>query len=109
LYFAEVADHDIARLEVSVDHTRGVGVCNGLADLKENPEKPQPILARRRSRAEHLSPEAPLNELHREVGSAIRESADFMDRHDTRVLELGSDLGFLDEAASDGLAVGVLW
>ena len=40
-----------------------------------------------------------MHQLHREVGPAVGEGAQLVDRHDPRVLELAADLGLLDEAA----------
>ena len=40
-----------------------------------------------------------LDQLHGEIGPAIGEGAQLVDRHDAGVLELAADLGLLDEAA----------
>ena len=40
LDLAEVADHDVRRLQVAVDHPLRVGVADGLGDLLEDREQP---------------------------------------------------------------------
>ncbi len=42
----------------------------------------------------------PLDQLHREIGTAVAEGAQLVNGHDARMLQLPRDLGFLDEAAN---------
>ena len=48
---------------------------------------------------------AALDQLHGEVGTAVAEVADLVDRRDARMLELSGDLRFLDEASDE---IGVI-
>ena len=41
-----------------------------------------------------------LDQLHREVGTAVAEGAQLVNGHDAGMLQLAGDLGFLDEAAN---------
>ena len=49
-----------------------------------------------------------MDQLHGEVGSAVGERAQLVDRNDARVLELAADLGLLEEASAKGGVVLVM-
>ena len=45
-----------------------------------------------------------LDQLHREIGTAVAEGTQLVNRHDAGMLQLAGDLGFLDEAANHARA-----
>ena len=60
-----------------------------------------------RGSAQQRGQGAALDQLHGEVGPAVAELAQLVDRHDARMLELAADLRLLDEAA-DQLGIVVV-
>ena len=101
LDLAEGADHHVGGLEIAVNHPVGVGVADGLANRLEDGQPAcggaavgqwvGPIF---QDRVEGVS----LDELHRQEGPAIGESADLVDRRDAGVLQLASDPRLTEEA-----------
>ena len=108
LDLAERADHHVRRLQVAVDHPPGVGVGHRLATCSK--------IARNRGRSsagsgalgQQRGQGAALDQLHGEVGPAVGEGAQLVDRDDAGVLELAADLGLLDEPADQLGVVAVV-
>jgi hypothetical protein len=112
---AVLAQDDVGRLDVAMDHAPGVGVIDGVADIEEAAEqlaelevarrpltRPAATLSlgkRARVRAasmevldgllEAVSPDEP----HRVIGAPAAVGAQAVDRDDARVLEAAGDLG----------------
>ena len=102
LDFAETPHHHVRRLQVAVDHAAGMRVGRRLADGLEDREMTRKLGGRVGPLGEKLGEGVSLDQLHREEGPAIGECAEFIDRHDPRVLELSADPGLLDEPADHG-------
>src|SRR5690606_13926224 len=102
-----VSDHDVRRLEITVDDAARVGVVDALAHLEKDIEQtPEAELGERlgiarlsllEDRLERLT----AYELHREVGAPIGIDAEIVDGDDVRVLELGGDLRLFHEAGEE--------
>ena len=91
-----------------MDHAAGVRVGHRLADLEEDPQHARLIGGRIGPRVQEIGQGAALDQLHREVGAAVGEGAQLVDRHDARMLQLAGDLRLLDEAADQLGVVAVL-
>ncbi len=106
--FAILAEHDICRLQVAMDHPFGVGESQGVADLLKNREqRAQGPLANRvrilgAEQLEHpLQRNAP-HQLHRVKRFSVRVDAQLMHGDDIRMLELRGDLRLLAKAIVRG-------
>ncbi len=98
LHLAERADHHVRRLQVPVDDTARVGVGDRLTQLLEDLEQAT-RRALRVTRIQELAREGlALHELHGEERPRAVLESELVDGHDTGVLELTADLGFVDEA-----------
>ena len=97
LHLAERADHHVRRLQVAVDDAPGVGVGHRLADGLEDGEKAGEVVRGRLALRQQRRQRPPLHQLHREIGPAVGERAQLVDRHDAGMLELAADLRFLHE------------
>ncbi len=94
VHLAELAEHDVARLEVAVEHAAGVGEVHREARRGERRE--QLVAGVRPRRFGVAAPQArqdllhrlPAHALHREVRLVLRVAPQVVDRHDRRVLEL---------------------
>jgi hypothetical protein len=94
---AELAEHDVVRLQIAVDHAPTVRVGDALAGGEEGVEVAQ-ALGEIPGAAEGR-PEGPPPDLaHHVVEGAVRALAELVDRHDGRVLELSGDPGLAEEA-----------
>ena len=78
-----------------------VGVGDGLAHLLEDVEEAGQFVRRVRPFGEEFGERAALDQLHREEGSAVGQGAEFVNRHDERVLQLAGNLRLFDEAAHE--------
>ena len=115
---AEVTDHHVRRLDVSVDDPAAVREANRHAHLLEDPEEARagelfdrPVSARElfglTQALDDVFESASPDDLHREEDFAPREEADLVHRHDVWVLELPGDLRLLDELLEDVVRDGV--
>jgi hypothetical protein len=106
---AEVAEHDVFRLEIAVDDALAVGEGDGIADLLEDgEERGQRIFFHRLGDAigeefEHLFQGDAAHEFHRVEKLVLLIDAEFVDGDDVRMIELRGDLRLLDEAQHIGL------
>jgi hypothetical protein len=97
LDLAERPDHDVGRLQVPVDDAAGVRVGQRLAHLLEDLQEAGQVVSRFGPFRQQPGQGTALDELHGEVWPAAREPAQFVHRHDARVLELPRDLCLLHE------------
>ena len=94
VHLAEIAEHDVARLEVAVEHAARVGEGDGLADLAERAEQAALRVGRGHrgvallEAAHDLGERLPVEALHREEGRLVGPDAEVVHGHDRRVLEL---------------------
>ena len=114
---AILADDDVGRLDVAVDHAAGVGVLDGVADVDEpTQERPQGerapagVVFHHRIGVEGgdgVLEGVAADEPHGVVGTATAIAAEAVDRHDPRMFEASGDLGFEDEPGAAGGIIGV--
>ena len=83
-----------------MDHAAGMGVGHRLADGLEDREEPRQVVRRGWALREQRRQRPAFDQLHGEVGPAVGEGAELVDRHDAGVLELAADLRLLDEPAT---------
>ena len=113
-----LADDDVARLDVAVQHAAAVGVVDRVADVDEPPQQlaqlQRPaagVVLQRRVGVEVrdglLEAVAP-DEPHRVVRAAVGVGAQAVDRDDARVLQPAGDLGLEQEPLAAGRVVGVV-
>ena len=113
--FAILPEHDVARLQVAVQHAPAMGVGHRVADVEEatqelaefhGPLARVRLLRRRVVIAIHRLFEAvAADEAHGVVGPAVAILAQAIDRYDPRMLQPAGDLGLQNEP---GPAVGVV-
>ena len=108
LHLAEAADHDVRGFQVAVNYAPSVGVGHCLANLLEDGEETSPIGSRAPPRREQCSQGTALDQLHRDIQTAVGKLPQLVDGDDPRVLKLAADLGLLDEAADHLGMVAVL-
>ena len=112
------ADHHVLGLQVAVDDPLGVGETHGLADGVERVDHPpqRPAGAHATEGPTSATMVEPADDLvevlaadlgHGDEPLTVGEPPEVVDRHDRRVLELGDDLGLVDEAADHLLVVGI--
>ena len=115
--FAILADDDVARLDVAMEHSAGVRVSEGVADIGEAAEQ----LAQFQRVARGVGPQSGVgvergdgvlervasDKPHRVVGPAIGVDAEPIHRHDPRVLEPAGDLGLDNKSVAAGRVVRV--
>jgi len=97
LDLAELADHDVDRPEIAVDHAPAVSVGERLADLLEQTQEPRQVVGRDgRSGAARrgTTPRA----ISGQERPAVGQGAGLVDGGNARVLQLPGDLRFLAEA-----------
>ena len=92
---ARVAHHHVARLEIAVNDTRGVGRCQRVGDLDAACDC---RVQRQRFPADHLVEGLALDQLHRDE-VAVACLRDLVDRDDVRVVQRRGRLRFLNEAS----------
>ena len=85
-----------------------VGVSHRLADRLEDADEPGEIIRGGAPLIEQGGEGPAAYELHGEERAMVGEDADVVDRNDSRVLELPSDLRLLDEAADHRRAVAMI-
>ena len=115
---AVLADDDVGRLDVAVEHAAAVGVVDRVADVDEPPQElaqrqraPARVVLQRRVGVEAgdgVLEAVAADEPHRVVGPAVAVAAQAVDRDDPRVLEAAGDLGLEDEPGAAGGVVGVV-
>ena len=113
---AVLADHDVAGLQVAVQHAATVGIANRVAHIHESlqqvPEDDVSLaLVRVRLvvvRGDRLLQGVALDEAHRIVWPAVVVGAEAVHRNNARMLQAASDLGFQHEPAARVLVHGVL-
>ena len=116
---AVLADDDVARLDVAVQHAAGMGVVDGVADVDEPPQQLRRASERRaagRVPAACVAMEAfdglleavALDESHRVERPATGVGAQAVDRHDARMLQAAGDLGLDQEPLAARRVVGVV-
>ena len=92
-----LAEDDVGRLDVAMDHAAGVGVIDGVADVEEAAEQ---LAQLQRSAAgvvlqrvvavevlDGLLERVALDEPHGVIGASAAVGAQAVDRHDARVLQ----------------------
>jgi hypothetical protein len=100
LHFAKLANHDVRRLQIAVDHAATVGVGDRLANLLEHLQITRQVLTRIGPRRQQLGESSALNQFHREIRPALVEAPHLVDRDDAGMLQTPADLCLLDEATS---------
>ena len=95
LDFAEVPHHHVRRLQVAVDHAATMGVSHRLAHVLEDLKKTWAVFRRVLARFQKRRQRAAAKQLHRDEKPLVRKLTQLIDRHDSRVLKLPADLGFL--------------
>jgi hypothetical protein len=75
-----------------------VGIADRLADLLEHGQEAAAVAGRLHALFQQVFEGSALDELHRQVRPPIVEPADFEDRWNAWVLELGRDARFVDKA-----------
>ncbi|MFO0872247.1 MAG: hypothetical protein U0935_25245 [Pirellulales bacterium] len=108
LHFAERTDHDIGRLEVTMNHAARMRVCHRLTDLLEDADEPATVGGRVLTIRQKFRQRLPLDQLHGDERSLVRELPEFINRSDPRMLQLPADLSFLDKPLDDFRFVLVL-
>jgi hypothetical protein len=100
LDFAEGPDHDVVRLEVTMNHVVGVGVRDGLSDLLEDGQEPTAVSGQVGASFEKFSQRLAFDELHGEERSAVGKRAKIMHGRDIRVLQLAGNAGLVGKPTS---------
>ena len=100
---AEVAEHDVRRLEIAMDDAARVGELDREADVDEPREDlaAWPLLAHGlllRAIREHIGERRAGQSLHHEVRVAVPIDAEIVDRHDRRMLEPTLDVRLAKES-----------
>ncbi len=108
LHLAERADENVGGLQVSVYDAARVGVGHGVANLLEDAQEADAILGGLHAIFEQARERAAPDQLHCEVRPLLGIDTQLVDRHDARMLELSTDLGFLDEALDEFRVPGVI-
>jgi hypothetical protein len=115
--FAILADDDVPRLDVAVEHSACVRVFEGVADVGEAAEEfaefqrvaggvgPQPGVDVKRS--DGVLERVASDEPHRVIGAAVGVDTEPVHRHDPGVLEPAGDLGLDEKPVAAGRVVGV--
>ncbi|HVJ82438.1 MAG TPA: hypothetical protein VNC50_15325 [Planctomycetia bacterium] len=94
LYFAELAHHDVRRLQVSVDHSLAVSVADRLRHLQECGDVTGAI---HRPIGKVVGESLASDELHCQERTAVRQNAYFVNGGYAGMLELARHLAFFDE------------
>jgi hypothetical protein len=97
LDLAELADHDVRRLQVPMDDPEGVGVGHRLADVLEDRYDSPPVGGRVRALPEQGGQGAALDQLYGQKRPAVREHAEVVHGRDVGVLQLPGDAGLVGE------------
>ncbi len=113
-----LADDDVPRLDVAVQHAPAVRVVDGVADVDEPPQqlaqlqRPASGVALQRlvgvEALDRLLEAVALDEPHRVVGTAVAVGTQAVDRHDAGVFQAAGDLGLDQEPLAAGRVVGVV-
>ena len=113
-----LAQNDIRRLDVSMNHASRVGIVNGIADVNESAEQfavPEVARARVAGRVRRgveavngFLEAVATDEPHGVIRAAVAVCAKSVDRDDAGMLQAASDLGLDEEARSAGGVVGAV-
>ncbi len=98
LHFAELADHDVARLEVAVDHALAVGESHRLAHLLDDDQQTRHAFGPIGFVAEKVGQGSAAHQLHAVAGASIGELSEVVDGHDAGVLQRAGQPGLAEEA-----------
>ena len=101
VHLAERSDHHVLGLDVAVDDAAAVRVRDRVADVQEDVQHPVEgvaVVGQARRVPQHIEQRLPANQPHREARAAA-DHRQLVNRDDVRVLELGGDLGLLEEVA----------
>ena len=110
-HFAEVADHDVFRLEIAVVHAAVVGERDRVANLLENRKQKRKRIFFHRLRVPRLHPgqhfgqRRAVHEFHCVESASVRVHTQLMHRHDIRMLEHAGNACFIDETAQPALTL----
>ena len=115
---AVLADDDVPRLDVAVEHAPAVGVVDRVTDVQEPPQESAQSQRPRAGVAldgfvlvkalDGLLEAFPPNEPHRVERAAVGVGAQAVDRHDARMLQPAGDLGFQQEPLAACRVVGMV-
>ena len=97
LDLAEAPHHDVRRLQVAMDHPPGVRIGHRLADRLEDPHQVRQVAGRAVASGHQLGERPPIDQPHGDVGAAVGQAPQLVDRHDPGMLQLPADLRLLDE------------
>ena len=92
---AAIADADIGRLEIAMDHAPTEGGVKGVGDLDRNIHD---VANRERFHAGAPVQRGALEELHRQIGPAVGGLSDFMNDADVGMVQRGRGAGFREKA-----------
>src|SRR5262249_40811505 len=103
-----LAEHDVRRLEIAMDHAAAVGIGNGIANDDEARQQGTKLEFRRTRPAlvgsvveiDGVLESLALDEAHGVEGPAVGVLAQAVYRHDARMLQTAGDLRFADKAAA---------
>ena len=101
LHLTVAAHQHVRGFQVAMDHAPGVRVRHRLADLLEDLQQSTTLLLELATGLQQRRQGVALDELHGEVGPAVRLDPEAVHRNHTRMLELPFDLRFFDEALDD--------
>ena len=98
-HFAVVAEHDVFRLQVAMNHAAGVGEGHRVGHAQQDAQVLVELLL-----VDHLVPRRAVDALHRVEQRAFVVRAQVVNRHDVRMVELAGDDRFGDELVALVLA-----
>ena len=108
LHFAEGADHDVGGFQIAVQDAAAVGIADGLTHLLENAQETAQIRGRIGPSLEQSIEGLSFDQLHGEERLARAVRAQFIDRHQPRMLQLPADLRLFVKAAHGPALVAVV-
>ena len=97
LHFAERPDHDVGGFQIAMNDSARVRIGHCLADLLEDPQQPATIGRWLRTICQQLRERHAFDQLHGEERTLVGELTEFVNRSNPRMLQLATDLCFLDK------------